>query len=397
MKDRIILHCDLNNFFASVSLLFNPTLKDLPVAVCGDKENRHGIVLAKNDIAKKAGVKTAEVIYEAKAKCPDLVMLPPIYDKYLEYSKKVHKIYERYTDMIEPFGIDECWLDVTGSTVLFGSGEEIAERIRKDVKTELGITVSIGVSFNKIFAKFGSDYKKPDAITVISRKNYKDIVWSLPIETLLFAGKKTSEKLKLYGVRQIYDLTLCEDEALKRILGKNGVLLKQYALGNDISPVITPTENDKPKSIGKSTTKGKDFQSNDEVWKEFLRFSQYICDILHQKKLFTAGVQVHIRTASLVTKEFSETFKTPTNSSLIFAKRGFELFLKNYSFGEPLRSIGLRAINLKNDKNAFQIDIFGDSEIFDFEEKIEDSIYNLKQKFGEESIKRATTIKKPKF
>ena len=155
MVDRIILHCDLNNFFASVSLLYNPTWKELPIAVCGDSENRHGIVLAKNEVAKKFGVKTAEAIFEAKRKCPDLVTLPPLYKEYEEYSLKAREIYSRYTDMVEPFGIDECWLDVTGSTVLFGSGEEIANKIRKDIKRELGLTISVGVSFNKGFAKLG--------------------------------------------------------------------------------------------------------------------------------------------------------------------------------------------------------------------------------------------------
>ena len=195
MSDRIILHCDLNNFFASVSLLFNPTLKDLPVAVCGDKENRHGIILAKNELAKKCGVKTAEAIFEAKRKCPDLVLLPPIYNKYEEYSKKAFNIYKRYTDLIEPFGIDECWLDVTGSTVLFGNGEEIAVKIKEDIKRELGITASVGVSFNKVFAKLGSDMKKPDGVTVISRDNFKDKIWHLPIGDLLFVGKHTLENI----------------------------------------------------------------------------------------------------------------------------------------------------------------------------------------------------------
>ena len=195
LMDKIILHCDLNNFFASVSLIFNPTLKDLPIAVCGDKENRHGIILAKNEIAKGYGVKTAEPIHEAQRKCPNLVMLPPCYDKYKEYSKKAYKIYQRYTDMVEPFGIDECWLDVTGSTVLFGTGEEIAHKIKEDIKKELGITASVGVSFTKVFAKLGSDMKKPDAVTVISRENFKEKIWKLPISDLLFVGKKTYEKL----------------------------------------------------------------------------------------------------------------------------------------------------------------------------------------------------------
>lgn len=392
MADRIILHCDLNNFFASVSLLFNPTLIGLPVAVCGDKENRHGIVLAKNEEAKKFGVKTAEAIFEAKAKCPDLITLPPIYEKYHEYSLKAHKIYERYTDMIEPFGIDECWLDVTGSTVLFGSGEEIAEKIKNDIKEELGITASVGVSFNKVFAKLGSDLKKPDAVTVINRQNFKEKVWPLPISDLLFVGRKTCEKLKLYGIHTIGDLTYCDDATLKRLLGKNGIELKRYALGEENSPVITPTEDDKPKSIGKSTTCGKDFETNEEVWKAFLEFSQYICDQLRLKGIYAGGIQVHIRTASLTVKEFSKSFPDSTNSTLTFAKRGFELFKSNYSFTEPLRSVGLRAINIKDEHTAVQQDIFGESDELSDLEKIEDSIFEVRKKFGKSSIKRGTNI-----
>ncbi len=392
MKDRIILHSDLNNFFASVSLLFNPTLRNMPVAVCGDKENRHGIVLAKNEIAKSFGVKTAEAIFEAKAKCPELVILPPLMEKYQEYSKKVHQIYQRYTDMIEPFGIDECWLDVTGSTVLFGSGEEIAQKIRKDIKKELGLTVSVGVSFNKIFAKLGSDMKKPDAVTVISRENFKQKVWSLPISDLLFVGRKTCEKLKGSGIHTIGDLTVCNDDTLKRLLGKNGLDLKKYALGEDNSPVAVYGADDKPKSIGKSITCGKDFCDNESVWKAFLEFSQQICDNLRKYELYAGGVQVHIRTASLNVKEFSHSFNDVTNSSLILAKRGFELFCNNYTFGEPLRSVGLRAINLKTDATAVQQDIFGNDTKQTEIEKIEDSVYNLRQKFGKESIKRGTVI-----
>lgn len=393
MKDRIILHCDFNNFFASVSLLHNPTLKNLPVAVCGDKENRHGIILAKNEIAKKFGVKTAEPIFEANAKCPDLVMLPPDYREYAKYSKLGHAIYERYTDMIEPFSIDECWLDVTGSTVLFGSGEQIAEKIRTDIKRELGITVSIGVSFNKVFAKLGSDMKKPDAVTVISRENYKEKIWPLPIRDMLFVGAKTCEKLKSNGINTIGDLTLCDDSTLTRLLGKNGIELKRHALGEDNSPVVTPSENDKPKSIGKSTTGAKDFCNNDEVWKTFLSFSEYICDQLKNKNLYAGGVQVHIRTASLNIKEFSLSFTDSTNCTLTFAKRGFELFCRNYSFGEPLRSVGLRAINLKENKSAVQQDIFGEKLQDEENEKIDESLFKLRQKFGKESIKRGTNIK----
>lgn len=393
MNDRIILHCDLNNFFASVSLLYNPTLSGFPVAVCGDKENRHGIILAKNEIAKKYGVKTAEPIFEAKNKCPDLILLPPLHDKYKEYSKKVFKIYERFTDMVEPFGIDECWLDVTGSTVLFGSGAEIADTIRKTVKKELGLTISVGVSFNKVFAKLGSDMKKPDAVTVISRENYKEKIWGLPAADFLFIGKRTQEKLKSNGINTIGDIANCNRETLEHLLGKNGVELWRNARGEDNSPVVTPTENDKPKSIGRSVTCGKDFCNNDEVWRAFLTFAEEISDTLHKKQIYAGGVQVHIRTSSLSVKEFSSCFQDRVNSSLLLAKRGFELFLRNYTFGEPLRSVGLRAINLKGKEDfAVQQDVFGEYDKDLETEKIEDSIYELKQKFGKSSIKRGTTI-----
>lgn len=392
MYDRIILHCDLNNFFASVSILFNPTLKGLPVAVCGSKEERHGIVLAKNEIAKQFGIKTAEPIYQAKNKCPELITLPPIMDKYEEYSKKAQSIYRRYTDMIEPFGIDECWLDVTGSTVLFGSGEQIAEKIKEEVKKELGITLSVGVSFNKIFAKLGSDMKKPDAVTVISRENFKEKIWHLPASDLLFVGKKTIEKLNNIGIYTIGDIAKCSEATLVRILGKNGRDLYKNSIGDNNSPVCTPKAEDKPKSIGKSITASKDFTDNYAVWKAFLSFSEYICHKLRKENLFAGGVQVHIRTASLSVKEFSLTFDDMTNCSLTLAKRGYKIFCDNYTFGEPLRSVGLRAISLKNQNNAVQQDIFGNDLIECKNEKIDDSLFKLRNKFGNSSIKRGTNL-----
>lgn len=392
MAERIILHCDLNNFFASVSLLYNPTLADMPVAVCGDSENRHGIVLAKNELAKKFNVKTAEPIFEAKRKCADLVILPPIYKEYEEYSKKAQQIYARYTDLIEPFGIDECWLDVTGSTLLFGNGEEIAHKIRRDIKRELGITISVGVSFNKIFAKLGSDLKKPDAVTVISRENFKEKLWNLPISDLLFVGKNTASKLNSIGIKTIGDVTLCDDRTLTRLLGKNGLEIKRYALGEDDSRVLPLTEDTKPKSVGKSTTCSKDFETNEEVWKAFLEFAESISGTLRKHGLYAGGVQVHIRTSALVVREFSHTYNTATNSALTIAKRGFDLFCKNYNFVEPLRSVGLRAIGLKETEDAIQQDIFGNSDQQLQNDKVEDSIYEVRQKFGTSSIKRGRMV-----
>ncbi len=393
MWERVILHCDLNNFFASVTLLENQTLIDLPVAVCGSKEQRRGIVLAKNELAKAKGVKTAEAIWQAKAKCPDLIILPPNYKKYEEFSLAARKIYAKYTDKIEPFGIDECWLDVTGSTMLFGSGEEIAHKIRREIKATLGITASIGVSFNKVFAKLGSDMKKPDAVTVISPDNFKEKIYSLPASDLLFAGRKTAEKLIAVGVFTIGDLTLIGDETLTRVLGKNGIDLKRNALGLDNSPVADMNTKVPPKSIGRSITSGADFTNNDEVWQTLLALSEEISEKLRREQLYAGGVQVHIRDSNLITKEPSRALKTPTDLALLIAESAMDIFKDNYFWEIPLRSVGVRAINLKKDGGAEQTDMFTDSNLSAKKEKIEDSIYSIREKYGRESLKRGTVIK----
>ncbi|MBQ8203038.1 MAG: DNA polymerase IV [Clostridia bacterium] len=392
MGERVILHCDLNNFFASVSLLSNVTLYDMPVAVCGSVEARHGIVLAKNEMAKKYGVRTAEAIWEAKAKCPELVTLPPDYKKYNEYSLKARKIYERYTDLIEPFGIDECWLDVTGSVRVFGSGEEIAHRIRREIKSELGITISVGVSFNKVFAKLGSDMKKPDAVTVISRDNFRERVWPLPASDLLFIGKNTALKLKNSGVFTIGDIARCDGSMLNRLLGKNGVMLKTYAQGEDISPVTPPKEEDVPKSIGRSVTPANDIKTTEDVWKIFLEISEDISRQLHAKDLYATCIQVHTRDTSLNIKEFGKTFSTPANISIILARKALAIFEENYKWSLPLRSVGFRVTGLKNDNVAIQQDMFSDIEEDKKAEIIEDSILTLRKKFGENSIKRGRNV-----
>lgn len=388
IKDRIILHCDLNNFFASVSLLSNPTLYDMPVAVCGSVEARHGIVLAKNEIAKKYGVKTAEAVWEAKLKCPELVTLPPDYKKYNEYSHKAREIYARYTDLIEPFGIDECWLDVTGSTLLFGNAEQIADKIRRDIKRELGITISVGVSFNKVFAKLGSDMKKPDAITVISRENFKQKVWPLPVGDLLFVGKRTCEKLNQNGIFTIGDVTKCDDTMLERLLGKAGSQLKCYALGEDISPVTPISKDSIPKSVGRTITPPNDITTRDGVWKIYIGIAEEISEILHSKNLYAATVQVHVRDTNLKTKEYSHTLTNPLNTSILLAREAMKIFEANYSWALPLRSVGFRVTNLKGDNVAFQTNIFDEQNDEQKQEIIENSILNVRKKFGEGSLKR---------
>ncbi len=392
--ERVILHCDLNNFFASVSLLFNPTLASLPVAVCGDQENRHGIVLAKNEIAKSYGVKTAETIFEAKNKCPDLVTLPPLHREYHRYSDLARAVYARYTDMIEPFGIDECWLDVTGSRLLFGGGEEIADRIRKDIRTELGITASVGVSFNKVFAKLGSDMKKPDGTTVISRENFKTTIWPLPISVLLFAGKKTTQKLNSAGIFTVGDVAACSEITLTRLLGKSGAELKKYALGEDEAPVVTPSENDIPKSISRSVTLAKDFCDYESIRRTFLKLAQSVSDSLRRHSLYASGVQIHLRTASLTVKECSRLYPETTNSAFVIAERGMEILKQNYMLSEPLRSVGIGVYRLTKEESAVQEDLFGQSEKQINQEKIENSIYALRKKFGASTIARASTVEK---
>ncbi len=390
--ERVILHCDLNNFFASVTLLSNETLKNLPVAVGGSKENRHGIILAKNEIAKKFGVKTAEPIHEAVSKCPDLVILKPDYKQYNLYSEKARNIYRRYTDLIEPFGIDECWLDVTGSRLLFGDGETIAQRIRKEIKAELGITVSVGVSFNKVFAKLGSDYKKPDAVTVISRDNFKDIVWPMPVSDLLFVGKQTASRLSSCGIFTVGDLAAADERTLVRMLGKNGKDIKNYALGQDNSPVCEDNAQSVPKSVGRSVTLPKDVTSPDEVWRVFLNLAEDIASTLKDNNLAASGITVHTRTNTLQVKEFSHSYSTPTAVAVTLAKRGMELFEKSYFWHLPLRSVGIRAIHLVPLETATQCDMFGEWENSQKTEEIDKKVYNIRKKFGDDSIVRGTVL-----
>jgi len=253
--DRIIFHCDCNSFYASVELLGRPELRHLPVAVCGDPESRHGIILAKNEAAKTFGVKTAETIWQARKKCPELVLLPAHHRRYAEISKKVNSIYEEYSDLVEPFGIDESWLDVTGSVHLFGGDPvALADTLRERIRAEVGITISVGISFNKVFAKLGSDYKKPDATTVISRENFQELVWPLPVTDLLYVGHAAKNAFQRFRIATIGELAVFDKDALFTILGKNGVQLHDFANGLDTSPVAPARQSAVPKSVGNGLT-----------------------------------------------------------------------------------------------------------------------------------------------
>ena len=393
MEDRVILHCDCNSFFASVETALEPSYKNVPMAVSGSVENRHGIILAKNELAKRYGIVTAETVFSAKKKCPSLVLAKPHYDEYVKYSKRANEIYARYTDMIEPFGIDESWLDVTASK-FFGSGMEIAEKIRSDIKNELGITVSIGVSFNKVFAKLGSDYKKPDAITEINRTNFQTIVYPLPVSDLLFVGKKTAEALKLLGIRTIGELALASPDILSRKLGKAGELLSVYARGEDKSPVEAQDKNE-AKSIGNGYTFKHDLVGREECKTGINYLAEEIGTKLRLRGLKCGTVQLSIKDEYLRTIQRNAPQNPPTDIASEIADTAFKILCREWSADKPIRMITVTATNLVQKEGlAEQIDMFGAER----EEKRKKSgkreiaVDEIRKKFGTESILRASII-----
>ncbi|WMJ23289.1 DNA polymerase IV [Paludicola sp. MB14-C6] len=397
--DNIILHCDLNNFFASVELLNHPEFKTYPVAVCGNSEERHGIILAKNEVAKKFGVKTAEVIWQAKQKCPDLILLSPNMDKYISYSKQVRRIYENYTDLIEPFGIDECWLDVTGSTLLFGNGFEIATKIKEHVKSETGLTISVGVSFNKIFAKLGSDMKKPDAITEISKSNYQSLVWPLPVSELLGVGKATCSLFHKYGINTIGDLAKSELTFIQSALGKNGEALWYYANGICNSKVEHKDATSIPKSIGNSITCSEDLSNCEEVWKVMYCLTENVAKRLRKNHLLAGSVQISVKDTNLFTREFQAPLPFSTRHPKDISELGIHLFQKNYHWTEKVRAIGIRAIHLVPDDEYMQYSFSYDYNKISELEALEEKVCFLRDKYGNSAIQRASLLgaqKEPK-
>lgn len=390
--EKTILHCDLNNFFASVECLKHPELKNYPVAVCGNIENRHGIILAKNENAKKYGVKTAEVVWQAKQKCPGLVLLSPHMNEYERFSSKAHEVYARYTDLIEPFGIDECWLDVTGSELLFGDGETIANKIREEIKKELGLTISVGVSFNKIFAKLGSDMKKPDAVTVISKQNFKEKVWCLQVTDLLGIGKATAKELQKYGINTIGDLAQCEEKFLLNKLGKNGIDIYKNAngMGNDI---VSHQDNiEVAKSIGNSTTCPKNLENNDEVFKVLFALSESVCSRLRHESFLACGFQITVKDCDFTTREYQAPLDFPTRHPKELAKSAFAIFKKNYSWEKSVRLLGVRVFNLICDKQTLQVTLFRDQRKENELENLEVKIDDVRKRYGKAAVFRATLL-----
>ena len=384
--DRVILHCDMNCFFASVELLSHPELRDVPVAVCGDPASRHGIILAKNESAKHLGVKTAETIWQAKKKAPGLVLLPPHHQLYREYSRKVNRLYGRYTDLVEPFGIDESWLDITGSLHLFGGdARAVADQIRRRVREELGLTISVGVSFNKIFAKLGSDYKKPDATTVISPENWREIVWPLPAGALLFVGQAAEGVLESHGIRTIGDLAKCRPEVLENLLGRQGLQLHRYANGLDDAPVRAQGDREPVKSVGNGSTFPQNLTRWEEVRTGLSRLSDSVALRLRQQGLYCGGVSVTIRDASFKTISRQKRLSESTHLMRDIYQAALELTASAWQEGSPIRMLTVTALHITDAaENYQQLDLLGGDQArrSEKQEKLEQAMDSIRDRFG---------------
>ncbi|MBU2702257.1 DNA polymerase-4 [Sporomusaceae bacterium BoRhaA] len=390
MMVRTILHVDLNNFYASVECLYRSEIRNKPVIVGGDVEARHGIVLAKNNIAKVAGVKTGDAIWQAKQKCSGLVVVPPDFRKYLRFSRMAKAIYANYTDQVEPFGIDESWLDVTGSVRLFGDGRTIADTIRQRMKNELGVTVSVGVSWNKIFAKLGSDMKKPDATIVINKDNFKQLVWQLPVGDLLYVGRSTRRKLEHRAIFTIGDLAKADVRNLKLLLGVWGETLWQFANGLDSAPVRKAGIESIVKSVGNSTTTARDLINNEDVKLIIYVLAESVAVRLRAHGLKCSTVSIYVRDNELSSFERQGKLTTSTYISGTIAQKALELFSRNYHWNKPIRSIGVRGADLVTADQHIQLDLFGEDPTT--KEQLEKTIDDIRRRFGPYSIQRCSML-----
>ncbi len=389
---RTILHADANSFYASVECLHHPEIRDRAVAVGGDASLRHGIILAKNERAKAMGVKTGEALWQARQKCPNLLILKPNFSLYLRFSRLLREMFYEYSDLVEPFGLDEAWIDVTGSTGLFGGGYKIAEQIRRRVKDELGITVSVGVANNKIFAKLASDMKKPDAVTNITESNYKELVWPLPASDLLYVGPSTTRKLRRYGVNTIGDIATADSGFLHRLLGKMGYILHGFANGLDSSPVEQLGEEAVIKSIGNSTTTPRDLICEEDVRIVCWPLSESVASRLHKHGFLCRGVQISVRDNNLISFERQCRLERPTALSYDIFDSAMTLFKNNYDWANPIRSFGVRAINLVGSDTAVQTSLFEDEERRQKRERLDLAVEDIRMRFGHSSIRRAIIL-----
>ncbi len=374
-------------------MLLHPELEGHAVAVCGDPEKRHGIILAKNMAAKSVGVKTAEPVWKAMQKCPNLVLVPPTYKKYAEFSSLVYSVYTEFTSEVESFGLDECWLDVTGCQKLFGSGKEIADKVRLRVKEKTGgLTVSVGVSYNKIFAKLGSDIKKPDAVTIIDKDNYKDIAWKLPVSQLLYVGRTTAERLDRFNIKTIGDLARADQDFLVRQFGKAGAKLSEYARGEDSESVKCYTEKHIPDSVGNGTTTAQDITNFGDATSIIFALSEMVGFRLRQSEMLASGVSIYYRDTRFKNTSRQGKLFSPTSSAYDIATKALDLLKANYDFSRmlPLRMVTISAYGLVSGGEYVQTDIFASEG--EKKSKLDISVDRLRKKYGYGILRRGVTI-----
>lgn len=386
-SDRLILHCDLNNFYASVECVTHPEWKNIPLAVAGNPEQRHGVILAKNEIAKRSGIKTGDTIWQAKQKQPDLKCVPPHFSEYMRYSKQVFDIYTRFTSQVEPFGPDECWLDVTASTRIFGTGKQMADSIRETVKAETGLTLSAGVSFNKVFAKMASDLRKPDATTVVMRTNYKRVLWELPVSEMLMVGKRTAAKLNKLNIYTVGDLAAADVNMLKSHFGIVGEKLHASANGNDSEPVREYVDRREEKSVGHGMTATRDLYEYSEAEALITYLADKVAYRMRKGGLRGGGVCLGLRSYDL--KHITRSKKLPrsTCASADIRAAAFALLHESWHENVALRTITVSVYDIDRTA-AVQLDMFG-GEKADKSEALEKAIDSIRAKYGEDAIFRA--------
>lgn len=388
MGKRVILHSDINACYAAIEHLHRPELNGKPLAVGGDPEARHGIVLTADYIAKKYGVKTGMALWQAKQVCPELNIVSPRMDLYLRFSRMAHEIYGEYTDLQEPYGVDESWLDVTASSSLKGDGYKIAKEISSRMKSELGITVSIGVSFNKIFAKLGSDYKKPDAITTMYEDEFKNKAWELPVSDLLYVGRSTNQKLARFGIKTIGDLARTDEHLLMSQLGKMGGILWAFANGYDDSPVKMEHTHAPIKSIGNSTTTPRDLENDEDVKIVLYILAESVAARLRDNGFKCRVVEISVRDNELYSFTRQHKIDYATNITGEIASEAYRIFKENYDWRKPIRSVGVRGADLVNDNYWEQMDLFSSVEQREKQMKLDDAVDTIRRRFGFYSVQR---------
>lgn len=389
---RRILHIDFNSFFASVECFHRPELRPFPVAVAGDPEKRHGVILAKNESAKRFGVKTGEAIWQAKQKCPNLVCVAPHYDEYLRFSHLGKSLYHEYSDQIEAFGLDENWIDITGRTRDFSEAEAMAEEIRHRVKEELGITVSIGLADNKVFAKLGSDLKKPDALTVVSPENYERTVWLQPVESLLLVGRATKARLNDLGIFTIGELARTDPSVLYARLGKNGATLHRFANGRDTSPVLPYGEEPPIKSIGNGITAPRDLVNTADIRLTLLMLCESVAERLRLHGFRAATVAIAVRDCGLYSFTRQRRLKRPTALTEELLEASMQLFTQNYRWHMPVRSLTVSASDLLSDDVPLQLSLWGEEEQRCRRERAEQAVDDIRRRFGHHAILRGRLL-----